>query len=561
MMRANVLPEGEIPPNPPFLKGGTRICGLLIAVLLSTPALADGGSPVLATFRNPVTEAELESWLRHLGQAATADRARALQELILTRTLADEALRLGLDREPASRIELERKEAALARPLLHRQVNAAIHFSDEEVEAKYQSIKDTYTRPRRLRLRNIFKRYPPDASAEAKVAVRQQIEEIRRRLLEGADFAQLAEAESHSQTRLQGGLLGNVRPGTFRPEVDAIAMAMEAGQISEILSGPEGLTILYCEQVLEKVVRSPEEMREISRDLLANRAYKEDWARLEESLLGAAAPVYHSPDPDPDAVFVEYTGGSLSRAEVRVLAAGRRSAKELSEIPREKAVQAVEHFLKKKMMLREVYVRGLSDGDFEAKRVATRRQILAAKALAHLIQERLVPPTGEEVEELYRGRGEDFVRPLHYQLAVIALPLDPDDVRETYRQGELIVHRIGSGELSFEEAARRHSHDPSADGGGNVGWVSRWAVPGRFGLDFLRALLRMEEGERSDLVEDEGILWILELRGIEEERPMTFEEARTAAENRLGNQRVKALEAELVDEWLEKLEIEIAPDV
>ncbi len=533
---------------------------LLAAVLLALPGRAAGGdgSRILAGYRAPVTEAQLESWLQYRGEAAPADRELALRELILTRTLAGEALRLGLDREPAVRVELALKEAALARPLLHAQVNAAIHFSDEEVEAKYQAIKDTYTRPRRVRLRNIFKRYPPDAGTEAKAAVRRQMEDLHRRLLEGANFAQTAEAESDSQTRLQGGLIGNVRPGQLRPEVESVAFAMEAGEISDVLTGPEGLTIFYCEQILEKVVRGPEEMREISRQLLENRAYKLDWARLEKSLLEAAAPVYHrqAPEQDPGTVFVEYAGGSLSVAEARVLAAGRRSAKTLAELPRDNVVAAVERFLTRKMMLREILVRGLADRAFEAKRVATRRQILAAKALAHLIQERLVPPTGEEIAALHRDRPQYFVRPLHYRLAVIALPLGPD-VRETYRRGELIVHRLETGELSFEQAARRHSSDPSATAGGDAGWVSRWAVPGRFGIDFLRALKRLEKGERSDLVQSERTLWILELRDVEEERPMTFEEARTAAENRLGNQRVKALEAEVVGEWLEKLEIEI----
>ncbi len=545
MLLAAVLPAAVLP----------------AAVLFAFPGRAAGGdgSRILAGYRAAVTEAELESWLQYRGEAAAVDRELALRELILTRTLAEEALRLGLDREPAVRIELELKEAALARPLLHAQVNAAIHFSEQEVEAKYQAIKDTYTRPRRVRLRNIFKRYPPGADAGAKAAARRQTEDPRRRLLEGADFARTAEAESDSQTRLQGGLLGNIRPGTFGPEVDAVAMAMEDGQISDILAGADGLTIFYCERILEKVVRGADEMREISRQLLANRAYREDWARLEKSLLRAAAPVYHwqAPEQDPGTVFVEYTGGSLSVAEARLLAAGRRSAKMLSELPREKVVAAVERFLTRKMMLREVYVRGLADRDFEARRVAARRQILATKALADLIQERLVPPTEEEIAALHRDRPQDFVRPLHYRLAVIALPLEPGGVRETYRRGELIAHRLETGELSFEQAARRHSSDPSAAAGGDIGWLSRWAVPRRFGIDFLRALKRLEKGQRSDLVQSEDTLWILELREVEEERPMTLEEARTAAENRLGNQRVKALEAEVVDEWLEKLGIEL----
>ncbi len=537
---------------------------LLATILLATGPAAAGEEPrVLATYRRGVTEAELESWLGFT-DSRDEDRELAVRGMVLSRALAEEALRLGLDREPLIRLELERKDAAQVRPLLHRQVNDSIRFTDDEVEAKVRSGQGTYGLPRRVRLRNLFKRYPPDAGDEERAAVRARMEELRRRLVGGADFAAMAAAESDSQTRLQGGLLGNVRAGTLRADMEAVALALEAGEISDILAGPDGLTIFYCEQILEAKVPSPEEIRDIARQRLRNRAYYERWARLEQEMLEAAAPDYSwqvlAAEPHDETrstrTLVAYTGGVLSVAEVAAIVGGRE-APDLAEVPRETIVERVETHLKKIMMRREVVVRGLIDEAVDTRRALRRRQILAAKALAHLIQQRVTRPTGEQIEAYFHTHRDDYERPLHYRLAVIALPLDPDDVRATYRLGERLVHRLETGELSFEEAARRYSEDSSAEDGGDAGWVSRWAVPGRYGIDFLRALRAMEIGARSDVVLSEEILWIFELRGVEEERPMTLGEARIGVENRLGNQRVRVLEAEIVDRWMEKLGIEL----
>ena len=559
-----------------FLGRGAFILPLLFVALVWLPKQgwtnqeAAHAAPVVATYQRELSERELHSWLAFQGRQEDADRATAIQEMLLVSSLADEAIRLGLDRLPRVHVEIERQEAELARSVLKKNIAAAIHISDEEAEAKYHAIKDTYTRPRRLRLRNIFKRYPPDADAAAKTRVRQNVEELRRQLLTSPDvrqdFITLAETQSDSQTRLQGGLIGNAPSGTFRPEVDAVAMALQEGEISPILTGPDGVTILYCEQILDKVTRSPEELRRIARNLLENRMFEQRWEQFEAGLLPAAAPQYHwrvlaAETETPQAVLVTYTGGTLSVAEVKGLFGPTHSPATLAtlaQIPREGLTQRIETALKDKMILREVSLRGLAERDGLAdKRQWTRRQVLATQALTAMIQHRLVPPTEAEIKQFYTSHQADFIRPLHYRVGVISLPIDLNDIRQTYRQAARLVHDIQTGTLSFSQAAGQYSQHPSAANGGQVGWVSQHAFPQRFGIDCTRALKRLKVGEMSDVVSDGQNLWILQLHQIEQERPMRFEEAKPLAENRLGNQRVRMLEAEITKEWLEKLHIEI----
>jgi parvulin-like peptidyl-prolyl isomerase len=541
----------------------TLLLPLLLIVWLApghAPLHAEGGPPVAATYSNTVTEAELANWLQHVQRTNSTHREFDLQELILVKSLAAEATWLGLDRQVEVQIELELKEASLAQAALRSQVAASVTITEEEIEAKYQVFKDTFTQPRRVRLRNLFLRYPPAANSETKSIVRAELEEIRQRVENGQDFKRLATAHSDSQTRFRGGLIGNVRAGTLAPKIDAIAMAMQPGELSEILTGPDGLTLLFCEKILPKVVRSPEELREIAHQRLKNRTSRQRWEVLQEEWLEAAEAHYHWQILESEisldkAVAVEFASGELSR---RQLAALMSSPRPLSQIPRQQIRQRTEAYLIAKAALREVRRRGLEEFDgLERRQLWSRRKTLATRASLHLVEEDFKPPSEEEVRQYYRQNTDSFVRPPHFDLAAILLPPLGDDLLERFRQGELLVHRLERGEITFEEAARHHSRHPSVQAGGRLGWISRPALPRVYGLKVLQAILRLTAGNMSGLVQDGDNLWIFKLITFEEERPMTWEEAKEQASDLLGSERVRDVEARIRQERLEALGIEV----
>ena len=185
--------------------------------------------------------------------------------------------------------------------------------------------------------------------------------------------------------------------------------------------------------------------------------------------------------------------------------------------------------------------------------------MLADSTRIRWVEHKLETPTDDEIREYFESHREDFTRPTFYDLAAIRLPLAGDNDRPTYQNGERIVHRIRNGESSFEDEARKHSQHPSAQAGGHLGPISRWVLPHHFGFTVLKAVLDMKAGDVSDLVAEGENLWILRLNGVEESRPMTFDEARTAAENKLGTERARILEAQVVEDWMAQLQIEIRP--
>ena len=568
----------------PLLQDACRLAVLLL-VLLSPAAVtaeapagasaqekaekavqSDDDSPVLATYRRTISQRRLDDWLEH-GEPSSKDPASALEELILVESLAEEALRRGLDQTPRARVELARLEIQLARPLVKKGLEAAIDFSDEEVEEKYLEIGHRYGLPRRVRVRNLYRRYPPAAGEAEKAAVRETIEALRERARAGEDFAQLASRYSQSTTRVRGGLMGNVRPGQLSPALDRVVQGLEKGQVSDVLSGPDGLTILYCEDILPPVERSPEHKRKSVRDYMASYAYEESRRALHARLLeriDVRSPSAAHGDPGHGNTAVIATAGSEEWTMADVAALIGITAEDLREWPRDRLETRLEIFLIGRMMVQELpRLESSALEHYRARQPWKRLQWLAREALASLVQDSLVRPSETELKAYFEANVDSFTQPEQFHVSVIAVGPDEsaaDDASAgsaaVLRQAGELRDRIASGELSFEQAARQYSKHPSAADGGDAGWLSRRSMPGQLGLDVLRTVLNLEAGEISEPIDEGGLLWLVRLVGREAARPASFEEARHQIDRQLGQQRVEQIKVHVLERWRERLGIE-----
>ncbi len=530
---------------------------------------------VVATYRvagerHAIDAEELESWLEHgfVGQADEIDRAEALRQLILTKSLGQDAERLARHEEPATAVEIAMAKGRLALTELRRHVSSSISITDQAADQKYRQIKDTYTLPRRVRLRNLFKRFPLNATEADKAALRQEMSRLRERVLEGEDFASLAERESDSQTRFLGGLIGNVRAGSLRGDIDQVAMVMKAGELSEILEGPTGYTLLYCEKILDAVERSEAELREIARNLLSQKEWRSRWAATEADLLEQVRAVWHWPsiDSSREVPLVSYRDGQLSVEDVLAvvspraarMASDRESAKRrLTTMGRERVERRMEPFFKSLAAVDVVRSEGLWTAELDEQATWTRWRVLAAASLAARVQERLEPATEAELREFFSANPEDFRRPEQHHLGVVTLEFDPADPRPRLEQGLRLTDELEAGVKTFAEVAREHSSHASAADGGDLGWVPRPALVNRLGIDGVRALRKLNPGERSKWIQDDerSHFLLIELRGVERERPYTFEEARDQARQLHGQRRAQEIQRVLSADWWRALDV------
>jgi peptidyl-prolyl cis-trans isomerase SurA len=131
---------------------------------------------------------------------------------------------------------------------------------------------------RQTRLRHILIR---TNEAVSDADARRRITQLRDRIVNGADFAEIARTNSDDASAARGGELDWVYPGDTVPEFERAYEALKVGEVSEPVRTPFGYHLI---QVLERRTgeASPERRRAQARELLrerkADEAYQE-WLR------------------------------------------------------------------------------------------------------------------------------------------------------------------------------------------------------------------------------------------------------------------------------------------
>jgi len=165
-----------------------------------------------------------------------------LNELIRQELLVQEAERRGLDKDKDVATALEEfRRTLLVRQLADQIVAGAGSATEQEARKYYNENKPTFVE---WHLREIVLA----AEAEAKV--------ILIELLRGADFSEMAEQRSKGRTAKRGGDLGYITEFDF-PQMEQAVVNMKVGDISSIISGPDGFYIVKLEdkkeQAFEKI--------------------------------------------------------------------------------------------------------------------------------------------------------------------------------------------------------------------------------------------------------------------------------------------------------------------
>jgi peptidyl-prolyl cis-trans isomerase SurA len=124
---------------------------------------------------------------------------------------------------------------------------------------------------------------------------------------------------------------------------------------------------------------------------------------------------------------------------------------------------------------RALMAQGLSR---EAFRERIRNQLENFAVLQYKVGGR-VKVTDQELENYYRSHPQEFEGDEEIHVRHIFLPLpengSPADVRRAQDDGNRILQRLKSGE-DFTKVAREVSRGPSAEAGGDLGWLKRGTI-------------------------------------------------------------------------------------
>jgi len=253
---------------------------------------ADGAQRAAATSQlygqllNRLVEEELEQKAANRANVTVSPReiedalARvAAQNQVTLERVVDEAVKSGLS-EADYRQELRRQ--LLEAKLINLRIQGRLRVTDEDLRAAYERVVIDERRRQSFDAAWIRlpapRALPPDELKQRRTAAERLVRAART----GQDFGALAARNSGDPaTRTAGGRLGTLRPGQLPPAVDSVALALDAGGVSEPVRQGDDFVILKVLSREESRLPSFEEARED----LSQRVYMDKMGRARQHWL------------------------------------------------------------------------------------------------------------------------------------------------------------------------------------------------------------------------------------------------------------------------------------
>jgi peptidyl-prolyl cis-trans isomerase C len=227
------------------------------------PALAQVAAPesnlapdtvVLTIGSQTMTRAQFEVLLSALAQngrpaATPAAKRQVAQQYAELETMAQEARKRKLDESAEVKQMMSIQGDSYLANALAKRIGDDTHFTELDLRAYYDANKGEFEEAKGSHILIRFKGSSvplktgeKDLSPEEALA---KAEDIRKKILAGADFATLAKAESDDTgSAAKGGELGSFKHGQMVGPFDQAAFSLPVGEVSEPVKTPFGYHII-----------------------------------------------------------------------------------------------------------------------------------------------------------------------------------------------------------------------------------------------------------------------------------------------------------------------------
>lgn len=152
---------------------------------------------------------------------------------------------------------------------IHTPLEAEV--TGEEVETFYTSNPNNFREPERVQTSHILISIGPEDTDEQKEQKRQRLAEIKTKIEEGADFAEMAREHSACPSGSKGGDLGLFGRGQMVKPFEEVAFTLPTGAVSDIVETQFGYHLIKVTDHQEARVIPVEEAREKIENFLKNQ--------------------------------------------------------------------------------------------------------------------------------------------------------------------------------------------------------------------------------------------------------------------------------------------------
>jgi peptidyl-prolyl cis-trans isomerase C len=218
-----------------------------------------GADPVVITIGDErITKSEFERLIASLPEQARAQaqgpgKKKIAEQVVELKSLAQEARKRGMDRKPETREMIAFQTDNLLANALYRDIANATKPDEAAERAYFDQHKTEYEQVKASHILIRFKGSPVPLKPNQKDLTEEEalakVQELRKRLVAGEDFAKLATAESDDSTAAkQGGSLGSFTRGHMVPAFEQTAFSLPTGQLSEPVKTQFGYHLIKVEE-------------------------------------------------------------------------------------------------------------------------------------------------------------------------------------------------------------------------------------------------------------------------------------------------------------------------
>jgi peptidyl-prolyl cis-trans isomerase SurA len=168
------------------------------------------------------------------------------------------------------------KEKIVVQAMRQAKVSEDFVISPTQIQNFYNKNKASYMLPEQIKLRMIVLREGGGSDVSGTENKSQTADEIRQKLVAGAEFPRMAEMYSEDEgTRDSGGDWGWVERNTLNEQLSSVAFALRPGQISPVVKLANSYYIILVEAKKNASVKPMSEVRdEIEKNLIQQERMK-----------------------------------------------------------------------------------------------------------------------------------------------------------------------------------------------------------------------------------------------------------------------------------------------
>lgn len=242
--------------------------GVFMGFVFRCVSYAASKDVVIATVNDtPIVQSELDrvivEYKKKTGKKEVTDQEKqgALKSLVTRKLILQQppVQALKQDKDVIEQVREFERSIIIAR-FLKRQVGSRLTVSDEELEKFYKENLHRFSSPPKVKASHIL------------VRTKEEAQQVKKRLGEGAAFAQLAKEYSIDlPMALEGGSMGTIEKGKTLPVLEKTLFSLNVGETSDIVETTFGFHILTVDEVIPAGFTPFEEVKDDLKTVLIRK--------------------------------------------------------------------------------------------------------------------------------------------------------------------------------------------------------------------------------------------------------------------------------------------------